>query len=149
VATDANGGSAVVEYTLRGAHSGKVLHIVTEGGHDITTSDGHVFVKDDGPAPASELKVGDLLHTANGSKKITAIKMVENNEDTFCNLALAGAKPDAVSTFLGNGIIVGDINAQRNYREIVRNDIHWVKKHVASFLHTDVDSYFREKALNK
>lgn len=150
VVTDNKGGTAIVRFTNKGIHIGSVLLIKTDGNNEITTSHNHVFLTSNLPTPASELKVGDILQTIDGNKKILSIENLPKYNGMFYNISTGNSQhheksKGTISTFVANGFMVGDINAQRMYKEILINDINWVKKQVPAYLHTDVDSYFKDR----
>ena len=143
------GGMAVVEWTNKGTHKGNVFIIKTENGNEIITSHNHVFITAKGPSPASELKVGDILQTlTRGSKIISIIKSEYNG--LMYNIATTNYQDPKnfdgkIGTFYANEFEVGDINAQRAFKQLLLNDIEWVKKQVPEYLHTDVESFFKDK----
>jgi len=66
VRTDAAGGIGIVEWTNKGAHTGKLIRIAAANRKQITSTDNHVFLSPAGPITADQLKTGDRLRTADG-----------------------------------------------------------------------------------
>ena len=146
-----NGDSAIVEWTNKGTHIGDVLEIKTDNDNSIITTDKHIFISDTASIPAIELQVGQLLHTQEGVSKIVAIEVLSEFKGIMYNLAtstIQETKNGKIGTFIANGFHVGDINAQRAYRNAKKNDKDWIKKQIPEYLHQDVDSFFEDKLNN-
>lgn len=153
VITGTNGESATIEWTNKGAHFGSVLIIETADGKKITTSDNHIFLTEDGPIPAIDLKEGDFLLTENGRATISSIENIPDYDGMFYNIATREYQESAtfdgtLGTFIANGFVVGDINAQRAIQYKQRNDIEWVKKQLPEYLYADAETFFKQKTLS-
>lgn len=154
VAIGAYGEKATVIWTTKGAHFGNVLSITTTDKKKIITSHNHIFITESGAVPADKLKKGDELSTLNGKTAIAEIEIISDYEGTFYNLA-TGEDLDAsefdgkIDTFVANGFVVGDMNAQRAIQHKQRNDINWVKTLLPDYLHADAETYFKQKQSEK
>ncbi|TCS60919.1 Hint domain-containing protein [Varunaivibrio sulfuroxidans] len=149
VATD--DGVATVRWTNKGIHKGIALTVRSDADHEITTSGNHVFMTADGPKQAEDLCVGDLLRVEGGA--LVAIAHIEPKpfyDGLMYNLATrdfqdANAPGDAIATFIANGFIIGDVNAQRTRAHRLGRDIAYVKSRVPAYLHPDVDAFFEDR----
>jgi hypothetical protein len=151
VRIDSQGGTAVVEWTNKGAHFGHVYSIKAGNGKEIIASDDHVFITNAGPMMASELKVGDMLQTVEGIVPITAIQDIDNYADTLYNIATRKFQEPTmfdgkVVSFFANGFMVGDMNAQKGLSYLRANSIDWVKRQVPAYFQTDVESFFADRS---
>ena len=149
VMLDADERPVTVVWTNKGGHKGDVVRIETTQGHHLTASGNHVIMTVIGGVPANELSIGDEIFAANGNTKISDICREATYDGMMYNLATRDHQ-DAkdfdgnIATFVANGIIVGDVNAQRALRHQRRNDIEWVKARVSPIFHTDIDNKFED-----
>ena len=117
-------------------------------------SSNHVLITSKGGIPAAELKVGDILQTLDGKTSILEINHEYSYDGLMYNIATRDHQDPAehdgnIATFIANGLLVGDINAQKALQHLRRNNIDWVKQNVPTYLHTDVESHFQDKKLKK
>nr|WP_315155316.1 hypothetical protein [uncultured Flavobacterium sp.] len=125
------------------------MKIKTETGKQIIASNNHVFFTENETKQAIDLKAGESIKTIAATEKITSIEQ-SNYDGLMCNLATVKFQDSQtlnqeIGTFCANGILVGDINAQRVIKKLNLNDIDWVKKQVPHHLHADVETFFGEK----
>lgn len=144
---------AAVEWTNKGMHKGAIFTIETENGERISASHNHVFFTGDNVVEAADLNIGDLIKMTYGISKIKTI-VTDGYAGLVYNIATApyqdeNAIVQNISTFHANKFMVGDINAQRIIKAARLNDIEWIKKRVAPYLHRDVDVFFREKHMTR
>lgn len=148
VQTDLDGTIAEVNWTNKGRHAdGEVLQIITENKHEIVSTLGHVFMSENGPSSAADLKVGQKLKTVDGDQRIIKITAHTDWDGVFCNLSTSTVEQTNkgnMGTFLANGFLVGDVNAQTAQRKRNKKDISWVKSKVPAEFHKDVESFFED-----
>jgi hypothetical protein len=154
VISNSNDECSTVVWTNKGAHKGSVMRITTDKGNALTTSHNHVFITSKGAVPAAELRVGDALQTLEGETSVIAIDHQPSYDGIMYNIATRDYQHPAehdgdIATFVANGLLVGDTNAQKALQHLRRNNIAWVKQHTPSYLHTDVESYFEDKLSRK
>ena len=148
VVTNNKDGVATVEWTNKGAHYGNVLVITTNDDKKVTTSHNHIFITEKGEKLAIDLVVGDVVLMDTGNSKISCIETIPNYKGMFYNIATVEEQDPtnsnaSIGTYIANGFIVGDINAQRVIRYKQQNDIEWVKKQLPDYLHKDAETFFK------
>lgn len=145
-----SGGLTTVVWTNKGAHKGDVVRIVTDAGTEIVASDNHVVMTKDGAQQASELEVGTELVTSGAAACVVEVTTHATYDGLMYNVATrdfqaADDHDGEIATFFANGLLVGDINAQRALVHQRSHDIGFVKSMVPSYLHGDVEAFFAAK----
>ncbi|WP_172826801.1 Hint domain-containing protein [Flammeovirga sp. SJP92] len=138
-----------VLWTTKGIHKSNAYKIITSKEKEIITSHNHIFFTQEESKTAQELLIGEKLKTIDGMEEISKIEQIED-AGIMCNLATSNFKSShdvsvPSGTFFANGFLVGDVNAQHIQRQLRLNDINWIKSQVPSFLHEDVEIYFKKK----
>ena len=145
------GGDLAIEGNWHGRHEGEALTLVTDAGHELTLTPHHPVHTPSGLVHAKDLKVGDAVSTDGGTARLASVSS-SPSAASFWNLMLgdeadraAGASLSA-STFVANGIVVGDFDALgRQYRS-ARRDLAYMKARIPEALHTDYASAIADAA---
>ena len=142
---DTSGKKGTVHSTNLGIHKGPVLKLTTDKGHTLIISHNHpVMVSDSDAKRAHELAVGDPVITTDGAANIAKIDVLDYR-DLMGNLLIDEHLPNQIGTFFANGILVGDVTAQRKLTKQRAADKEWVKQAVGKYWHQDVESHFAGK----
>lgn len=143
-----------VEATTRGGHrsaagaSGPhaVYRLTTEEGHELTGCGRHLVQTPGCLVPLYDLAAGDEIATDGGNACVAECKAIDY-EGTLYNLKLGddgdranGLAQDAVCTFIANGIVVGDAEAQVNEHNRLSRDLDHMKSVLPEHLHDDYAS---------
>lgn len=143
-----------VEATTRGTHSAAADHsidravyrLVTDGGHELVGSALHTVRTPDGLVPLYALSAGDKVAVDKGMACVEEIGPIDFDGALY-NIKLGdegdranGLPADAVCTFIANGIVVGDHEAQRNENNRLARDVEHMKTVLPDHLHDDYAS---------
>lgn len=146
------GGDLAVEANWCGQHEGPILTIATDTGRKLTLTPDHPVCAASGLVAARDLKAGDLVVVEGHS--IETIASIDTSESSglFWNLMLgneddrkAGASL-SVSTFIANGIVVGDFESQGTQYRLRRRDLDYMKPRIPEALHADYASAIADAA---
>lgn len=150
VITNNNGMVETVSSTFKGAHYGEVRRISTDKGHTLIITHNHVVITPGGGKYTHELKLGDEVIVHGGTAKIISNEELKDYQGHFYNLCIGEyldelENPVKSGAFFANGILVGDIKAQRTLRHQCSHDKDWLKARAGDFWAKDIESYFSDK----
>lgn len=141
VRTGQGGGTGAVQATSRAPHHdaggrAPALRLRTEGGRELLLSDGHPVVTPQGPVAARDLAPGDTVLTDGGEDRVASCEP-EAYEGTVYNLKLAEEDGRPFGSFVANGIVVGDHDAQAAHHHATRHDPDYVLARIPETHHQD------------
>ena len=114
VVGDGTGALYVVEGVSRGPDA-DVIEVEDHHGRVLKASVTHPLMTAAGPVRADALKEGDVVETLEGPSELVRVERVPFGADSY-NLALrplqGEPRRDQPATFIANGFVVGDLNAQ-------------------------------------
>lgn len=110
---DGTGRAAAVTATFTGEEE-KIFNVSLASGKVLRSSGGHVVMTTDGPRLARKLRTGDRVHTREGISDITDITARAEPTKVY-NITLAQTEATEDATFYGDGVLVGDNEAQWRY----------------------------------
>lgn len=140
------GGDLAVEANWRGTHDGEALTLATDAGHQLTLTRDHPVHTPSGLVAARDLKAGDRVTVADGTSATLASVASHPASGTFWNLTLGDASDRAsgaslsVSTFIANGIVVGDFESLKQQYRLARRNFDYMKARIPASLHADYAS---------
>ncbi len=140
------GGDLAVEANWRGTHDGDALTLATDAGHKLTVTPDHPVQTSSGLVAARDLKVGDRVAIEGGAT--AALVGIESHpaSGNFWNLMLGNAEDRAAgvslsaSTYIANGIVVGDFESLATQYRLARRNLDYMKARIPAALHTDYAS---------
>lgn len=143
-----------IEATTRGAHRAgddepsirAVYRLSTDAGHELIATGRHLILTPNGLVPMEAVTAGNSVATTDGVVTVTGCDPIPFDGRMY-NLKLgddtdrdAGLATDAVNTYVANGIIVGDLEAEKaEYRRLTR-DIGYMRGRLPETLHADYAS---------
>jgi hypothetical protein len=130
--------------TLAQPHWGTVYVITTASGRSITCSGTHPFYIAGSPVPAASLTVGQALDSESAPDPITGITRQQYSGQGLYNLWLDPATA-GLTTFLANGLTVGDYQVQVSLLDATQNPDH-VRAQLPQHLWQDFDSHLQDTA---
>lgn len=154
VRTGAEPGELAVEATTHGLHQaaadasyGQAVYRLTTGaGQELVATGLHPVQTLNGLVQIDTLASGDEICTEDGTACVETCEQIAW-EGTFHNLKLgdeddrdAGLDPDAVCTFIANGIVVGDLASLRAEHRRVTRDVELMRSKLPESLVTDYAS---------
>jgi len=148
IISNMQGGVLTVVDTVEGTEAKPMIRITCQNGNSTLLTDGHPIVTMKGIKLARQLKVGDRLPTRDKSTNITELTW-ENYTGIVYNLNV-GNKTDKVklgadnTTFIADGIMVGDGHMQSYYGDLVKSLKKEVLKRIPEEWHID---YLNSKKL--
>jgi hypothetical protein len=113
IVLDQTGRTGVVESKLRGRETPPIVVLRTAGNRRLRATDGHPVMTDRGPVLAGVLRPGDRVMTSAGPDEIVSVGL-ERFDGYVWNLNIGPPPANMLdpalrgSTFLANGIVVGD-----------------------------------------
>ena len=145
VLVNQNGEDNVVSAVHMGDHKGKMCVITTDQGQSLTLSHNHIVITPTGGVRADMLVAGTKVLVEGGIATIVTAADEPDYNDVVYNLYVGAYTDDAVGTYFANGILVGDIVAQRKMTEALGNDPDWVLSQLGQEWATDINSYFANR----
>jgi hypothetical protein len=154
VRTGAEPGELAVEATTHGLHQAAddapfgraVYRLTTDAGQELVATGLHPIQTLNGLVQIDTLAPGDEICTEDGTACVETCEQIAS-DGTFHNLKLgdeddreAGLDPDAVCTFIANGIVVGDLASLRAEHRRVTRDVELMRSKLPESLVTDYAS---------
>jgi hypothetical protein len=136
---DSNGEARPVVSTVIGNHDGPVLRLTVDSERELLLSHNHLVITPEGPIPARELAVGDVVCVDGGTAPLAGIAE-EQYTGLLCNasLSVSGEPTDpGRNALLANGILVGDYELQVQTYRARREDSEWVLAQLDPMYHED------------
>lgn len=141
VISDAAGIVLTVEDKVEGTEEEPMIRIADEAEHSLLITSGHPLCTTNGIRLARQLQLGDTVLTRDGSSVITGLSE-EMYTGKVYNLSV-GLPEDGVelttdnTTFIADGILVGDARMQRYYGDLVKATPEEVLQRIPPEWHQD------------
>ncbi|WP_394843878.1 Hint domain-containing protein [Pendulispora brunnea] len=144
-----DGGPRPVLATLAQPHHGRVLVLAFNNGSTLTVSATHPMCTPSGAVQASSLKVGDRVRAHGGEHTtLTSVKEERLAGHVLYNLWLDPTRPGE-TTFVANGIQVGDYLIQGRLLREAAADPAKVRARLHPSMHTDYASWLEDRSQRK
>lgn len=105
----------VLEKTSTPLQGRAMMELRVASGQVLRATENHPIITSSGVRAMGNLNVGDTVYTDKGISAVTSIKTVDYSGNVY-NLATSNVNKNTVvgyGVFYANGILVGDLNAQR------------------------------------
>jgi D-aminopeptidase len=134
-----------VQATLAQPYTGPVTTLTLNTGQTLTGAGTHPIMTPTGAVQLASLTVGQQVYT--GSTTVASVTSITSSQMSggLFNLWL-DASVTGDTTFLANGILVGDYQMQVALIDASENNLSLAKAKLPSNLHTDFDSCHQDLA---
>ena len=132
----------VVKHT-DGVERGDMVRIVTASGHRLLLTETHPVLTDQGAVSAGAVRAGTILVTVDGAAKVTRVTR-EPFDGMVWSLELGrpdGSVADGDTTFIANGLVVGDSRMQQRVERAERERLAAAKRYIAPEWRIDAQNY--------